>query len=121
MLFERTILREDLIRCALCEDAPCTAACGQLPVAKILRSVWFDDEKVAAARLPERLPCVSCSAHCESACVRPREVPIWKLKREAGLICPLTGEPDENDVFFIKESQESLKIYHVLPAKSLRL
>ena len=79
MLFERTILREDLIRCALCEDAPCTAACGQLPVAKILRSVWFDDEKVAAARLPERLPCVSCSAHCESACVRPREVPIWKL------------------------------------------
>ena len=49
MLFERTILREDLIRCALCEDAPCTAACGQLPVAKILRSVWFDDEKVAAA------------------------------------------------------------------------
>ncbi|MBQ3650862.1 MAG: NAD-dependent dihydropyrimidine dehydrogenase subunit PreA, partial [Clostridia bacterium] len=32
-----------------------------------------------AARLPERLPCVSCSAHCESACVRPREVPIWKL------------------------------------------
>ena len=79
MLFERTILREDLIRCALCEDAPCTAACGQLPVAKILRSVWFDDEKVVAARLPERLPCVSCSAHCESACVRPREVPIWKL------------------------------------------
>ena len=79
MLFERTILREDLIRCALCEDAPCTAVCGQLPVAKILRSVWFDDEKVAAARLPERLPCVSCSAHCESACVRPREVPIWKL------------------------------------------
>ena len=53
--------------------------------------------------------------------VASAEVPIWRLKREAGLICPLTGEPDENDVFFIKESQESLKIYHVLPAKSLRL
>ena len=53
--------------------------------------------------------------------VASAEVPIWRLKREAGLICPLTGEPDEGDVFFVKESPEALTIYHVLPAKSLRL
>jgi len=52
MLFERAIQRKDMIRCVICHDAPCTAACGQLDVAALLRSVWFDDEKVAAARLP---------------------------------------------------------------------
>ena len=79
MLFERTIQRRDMIRCALCHDAPCTAACGKLDPAAMLRSVWFDDEKVAAARLPELDPCLGCPAPCESACVRPHEVPIRRL------------------------------------------
>ena len=79
MLFERTIQRRDMIRCALCHDAPCSAACERLDPAKLLRSVWFDDEKAAAARLPEQNPCLICHAPCESACVRPGEVPIRRL------------------------------------------
>ena len=79
MLFEKTIRRGDMIRCALCKDAPCSAACGKLDAAGLLRSVWFDDEKVAAARLPEENPCLGCAAPCESACVRPHEVPIRDL------------------------------------------
>ena len=79
MLYERTIRRADMIRCALCKDAPCSSACKRLDVAGLLRSVWFDDEKAAAARLPEGDPCLGCNAPCESACVRPHEVPIREL------------------------------------------
>ena len=79
MVYEKAIRRADMIRCALCEDAPCSAACGKLDAAGQLRSIWFDDEKVAAARLPEESPCLGCDAPCEGACVRPREVPIRDL------------------------------------------
>ena len=78
-MFERILLRSDMLRCALCQDAPCTAACGRLDVAALLRSIWFDNEKAAASRLPELNPCAACSAPCEAACVRAREVPIRAL------------------------------------------
>ena len=45
-MFEKCITRSELLRCALCKDAPCTAACGTLDPARILRSLWFDDEKI---------------------------------------------------------------------------
>ncbi len=78
-MFQRTLYRSDMLRCALCQDAPCTKACGNLDCAKLLRSIWFDDEKAAASRLPEPNPCVGCDARCEAACVRPREVPVKSL------------------------------------------
>ena len=78
-MFERILLRSDMIRCALCQDAPCTAACGKLDIASHLRSIWFDNEKAAASRFPEANPCPGCPAPCETACVRPGEVPIRAL------------------------------------------
>ena len=78
-MFERKLYRSDMLRCVLCQDAPCSAACEKLDAAALLRSVWFDDEKAAASRLPAELPCADCPAPCESACVRPGEVPIRTL------------------------------------------
>ena len=78
-MFERKIARSEMMRCALCLNAPCSAACPALDPAGLLRSVWFDNEKTAAARLPEVDPCADCSAPCEAACVRPHEVPIREL------------------------------------------
>ena len=78
-MFERHITRSELLRCALCKDAPCTAACEALDPARILRSIWFDDEKTAAAGFPEHNPCAGCLAPCEDACVRAHQVPIRKL------------------------------------------
>ena len=78
-LLERNIRRSDMIRCALCNDAPCTKGCGKLDPASLLRSIWFDNEKTAAARLPAENLCTACSAPCEDACVRPHEVPIRAL------------------------------------------
>ena len=80
-MFERKLYRSDMLRCALCADAPCTSACGKLDAASLLRSVWFDDEKAAASRFPAENPCVGCDAPCEAACVRAHEVPIRKLLR----------------------------------------
>ena len=76
---EPTIRRSDMIRCALCADAPCDAACGKLPVSGLLRSAWFRNEQGAAFRLPRTNPCLDCDAPCARACVRPGEVPIPRL------------------------------------------
>ena len=69
----------DMLACALCHEAPCSKVCGKIDPASFLRSIWFDDEKAAASRFPEKLPCVSCDTPCESACVRAGNVPIRKL------------------------------------------
>ena len=79
MLYERNITRSDMIRCALCHDAPCSAACKACDPAALLRSIWFDNEKVAALRFPGSYPCIGCDAPCETACVRSGEVPIRSL------------------------------------------
>ena len=79
VVWERQILRSDMLRCALCLDAPCTQSCGKLDPAGLLRSLWFDNEKAAAARFPQENPCADCPAPCEEACVRPGEVPIRSL------------------------------------------
>ena len=78
-MFQKHITRSELLRCALCKDAPCTAACGALDPARILRCLWFDDEKAAAARFPNENPCAACAAPCEDACVRAHQVPIRSL------------------------------------------
>ena len=78
-ILTRQIPRSDMIRCAICADAPCSSACGKMDPAGFLRSIWFDNEKTAAAGLPEENPCVNCPAPCEEACVRPHEVPVRSL------------------------------------------
>ncbi len=110
---EPCISRADMIRCALCSDAPCDAACSAVKPAGRLRSVWFWNEQGALKCLPEENPCLACDARCERACVRPGEVPIrdlmnrlyYQVKPEAEtplpenedrLKCDLCGIPLEN-------------------------
>ena len=107
------IPRSDMIRCALCADAPCNHACGKLAPAGLLRSVWFHNEQGAALSLPADNPCLTCEAPCERAYVRPGEVPIRDLvnrlyyqvkpecetpqpENEDRLKCDLCGIPLEN-------------------------
>ncbi len=76
MLKKKIIKRKDIISCALCSDAPCTAACPHLDPAKALRSIWFDNEDVAALELADSFHCLYCNAPCEKRCIRPGKVPI---------------------------------------------
>ncbi len=73
------IFRSDMIRCMLCGSAPCSAACPHLDPAALLRSIWFDNERAAAASLPEINPCAFCDAPCEKACLRAGQVPVRAL------------------------------------------
>ena len=79
VFFQQCLHRDEMIRCILCKDAPCSKACAALDPASLLRSVWFHNEEGAAARLPDVLPCKDCAAPCEHSCVRPEQVPIRKL------------------------------------------
>ena len=77
--FHQQITRSDMLECVLCHDAPCTKVCPHLDPAAMLRSAWFENEKVAAGKLPDQNPCIQCDAPCESACVRPGKVAIRHL------------------------------------------
>ncbi|MBR2663595.1 MAG: NAD-dependent dihydropyrimidine dehydrogenase subunit PreA, partial [Clostridia bacterium] len=65
ILSEQRISRSDMIRCALCADAPCDKACMKLTPSRLLRSVWFSNEQTAALQLPADNPCILCEALCE--------------------------------------------------------
>ena len=78
-MLERTLYRSDMLKCMLCHDAPCTNACPKMDPAKLLRSIWFNNEKGAAYALPEVFPCTDCDAPCEKACLRAGEVRIRDL------------------------------------------
>ena len=107
------ITRSDMVRCALCANAPCDAACEKVKPAELLRSIWFQNEQCAAQRIPQENPCLTCPARCENACVRPGEVPIREMinrlyyqvrqecetpipENEDRLKCDLCGIPLEN-------------------------
>ena len=68
-----------MISCVLCYDAPCSKACGKIDPAGLLRSIWFDNEKTAAAEMPAVNPCAECTAPCERACVKPGQVEVKNL------------------------------------------
>jgi len=110
---EPIINRSDIVRCALCDQAPCDSACDKIKPADLLRSIWFRNEQGAAAMLPEKNPCLLCRGKCEEACLRPREVPVREVinrlyyqvktecetpvpEHEDRLRCDICGIPLEN-------------------------
>ena len=72
---DKQIYRKDMAECVLCMDPPCSEACSEMDAGRILRSIWFDNERGAALKLTEA--CVSCNGECEKACIR--DVPIRKV------------------------------------------
>ena len=54
--------------CLLCNDAKCTRACGVMDPARILRSLYFDNEEVVANYLDDDVACNYCDERCRDAC-----------------------------------------------------
>lgn len=78
MVRKHMVRRKEMINCMLCMDAPCKV-CPKIDPSKAIRSAWFDNEDVAALRLPDTNPCVNCEAPCENSCISPSKVPIKAL------------------------------------------
>jgi len=76
MLIKEGIKRSDIIKCSLCKDAPCSAACPEVDPARAMFGIWFDDQDVTSLRLPEENLCAKCDAPCEAACINSGSVPI---------------------------------------------
>ena len=109
------IYEDEVNRCLLCEDAPCTKACiKNLNPAKRIRSLYFDNPYGASDQLPKEL-CGECEAPCEKACIlskctKPIEIKnlmeeIKKIKEteekvdedfEVDLSCDICGVKLEN-------------------------
>ena len=113
MLKEKIIKRSDIISCTLCNDAPCSSACPASIPYKALLGIWFDNEDVAALRLPENNACSGCDAPCENACINAGKVPVKDIvtklyekvrpeaeitipENEDRLKCDICGVPLEN-------------------------
>ena len=81
MIGRMALPEEDVGRCLLCHEAPCTAACPHgLDPAGLLRSLRFENEVGAARRLPREDLCAGCDAPCEAACLcRDQPVPIRQI------------------------------------------
>ena len=98
MKLKQVTKRSDILECLLCENAPCEQACPRQLPAKMLRSVWFNNEECAAAKLPEDNPCANCQGECEKACVQSGRVPIketmMKLQEEVKTQLDIP-EPDD--------------------------
>lgn len=70
--YREIILRDDVERCLLCHEAPCTRACPRgLDPGRIIRSLKFENLAGARRGLSDPLPCLSCPEKpCRKACPR---------------------------------------------------
>ena len=76
-IFTDTITRREMHDCSLCIQAPCTAACPKgLDCARILRSIWMDNEEYASMTMPAENPCTGCDAPCVKECIHSGKVDI---------------------------------------------
>ena len=78
--------------CLLCNNARCTQACGEIDPARIIRSLYFDNEEGAVNRLQGKSPCTDCDGRCEKVC--PVNVNIKEIISSLKADERETTEPD---------------------------
>ncbi len=78
----RLHIQEEAARCLLCEDAPCTKACGKGDPARAIRAIRFDNSQNAHRWISE---CTDTDLeHAEQACIHyDRPIRIREMLRSA--------------------------------------
>ena len=88
---------EEAVRCLLCEDAPCTKACGKGDVARAIRAIRFDNEKnawrwVAGCTDDDLL-------RAEQACIHyDRPIRIRELLADCASVTEQTGDAQQQSL-----------------------
>ena len=88
---------EEAVRCLLCEDAPCTKACGKGDVARAIRAIRFDNEKnawrwVAGCTDDDLL-------RAEQACIHyDRPIRIRELLADCASVKEQTGDAQQQSL-----------------------
>ena len=73
MAYEEIIQKEEVTKCLLCYDAPCSKACvKQYKISDMIRSLRFENEAGAYEKLGKLASCAECSAPCMKACNRAK-------------------------------------------------
>lgn len=72
VLYRDVSMVEEVSQCLLCNNAPCTKACPYgIEADRIIRSVRFENDLGAAARIPDDAPCADCATkECMKACLK---------------------------------------------------
>ncbi len=80
-------------KCLLCHDAPCTKACpAEVPAARILRALRFENTKGAASLMPESHPCMTCEKPvCMEVCNRQKMGDAVKIQEVLQNVRPEPG------------------------------
>ena len=85
-------LKQEAVRCLLCENAPCTAACRQGDPARAVRAVRFDNQ-VLGARLFAACSEADLEA-AEKACIHyDRPVRLREIAQSLPAPTPETDRP----------------------------
>ena len=92
-------IREEAARCLLCEEAPCTRACGNGDPARAIRAIRFDNAKNIGKWINS---CTDADLDCaEQACIHyDRPIRIRELLRTAECAPAATGTLPSLDISF---------------------
>lgn len=89
-------------RCLLCNDSPCSKACGRIDTGRVIRAYYFKNRKGAALRIAEAPDCAACETKsCQKVCIRKRvdhpvDIPflITHIRGEATKYPAIDAGPD---------------------------
>lgn len=78
-------------RCLLCNDSPCSKACGKIDTGRVIRAYYFKNRQGAALRVAGSPDCMACETkNCQKVCIRKRvdrpvDIPflITHIRKEA--------------------------------------
>lgn len=60
-------------RCLLCNDSPCSKACGKIDAGRVIRAYYFKNRQGAALRVAGAPDCAACETrNCQKVCIRKR-------------------------------------------------
>lgn len=100
MAYESLIEKENVARCLLCANGPCTDSCKKgVDTARIIRALRFENPAGAVDYLGSENPCINCTeCSCEKNCTRNKIDGAVKIKDIISSLVPNKEEKKDVDL-----------------------